>query len=69
MKKDAKTMKEVAKRCTRFAPCDCDECHCSNATNSTSENVSCKNCAHYEPEDVCTLDLYKEIVDNHDLLH
>lgn len=98
MKKDAKTFREVAQRCTKFCPCD--KCGCSNetnysatskttgsasdcgsnktgsnkstnssnrATNATSENVSCKNCSHYDPSKVCTLDLYTEIVENHHL--
>ncbi len=66
MKKDAKTFKEVAERCTRFALSD--ECHC-DAKNSTStqESVSCKNCKHYTPDKVCTLDLYEEILENHHL--
>lgn len=70
MKKDSKTFHEVAERCTRFSPSEgCgDNCGCSNATNSTaSENVSCKSCRHYEPNKVCTLDLYQEIVANHNL--
>lgn len=97
MKKDAKTFKEVAERCTKFCPCD--RCGCSNetdysaqsktsgsasdcgsnktgtnstndtnkATNSSAENVSCKNCSHYDPNKVCSLDLYTEIVENHHL--
>ncbi len=70
MKKDDKTFHEVAERCTRFCPCG-GGCGCGNATNSTSstssESVSCKSCKHYTPDKVCTLDLYKEIVENHNL--
>lgn len=64
MKVNDKTMKDVAERCTRFSPCEC-----STGSNSTSdsEHISCKNCAHYEDSDVCTLDLYQEILKNHDL--
>lgn len=65
MKKDAKTFKEVAERCTRFTPSEEKNCGCSNSTSD--ENVSCKNCKHYEPNKVCTLDLYQEIVTNHHL--
>lgn len=73
MKKDAKTFKEVAERCTRFCPCeDCgcqntvsNSCGCGNSTQS--EAVSCKNCTHYTPDEVCNLDLYREIVENHNL--
>ncbi len=63
MKKDAKTMKEVAERCTKY--CRCDNCNCSNS--SMDEAISCRNCMHYTPEKVCDIDLYAEIVDNHDL--
>lgn len=65
MKKDAKTFHEVAERCTRFSPSECENCGCSNST--ASEEVSCKFCKHYEPNKVCTLDLYQEIVENHNL--
>lgn len=65
MKKDAQTFHQVAERCTRFAPVDSSS---KNATNSTATaEVSCKHCKHYEPSKVCTLDLYREIVDNHNL--
>ena len=63
MKKDSKTMKEVAERCTKF--CSCENCSC---TNSTKEDpVSCSNCKHYTPDKVCDIDLYAEIVSNHNL--
>lgn len=39
----------------------------NRATNATSGSVSCKNCSHYDPNKVCTLDLYTEIVENHHL--
>ena len=63
MKKDAKTMKEVAERCTKF--CFCDSCDCSNSTGSPK--VSCSTCTHYTPDKVCDIDLYAEIVSNHNL--
>lgn len=46
---------------------DCGSNSSNKATNATSGNVSCKNCSHYEPDKVCSLDLYKEIVENHHL--
>lgn len=61
MKKDAKTMKEVAERCTKFCPCGC------SSKNATQDTVSCRCCTHYEESDVCDLDLYQEIVKNHNL--
>ena len=63
MKKDAKTMKEVAERCTKFCPCD--SCNCTNS--SKEDAVSCSKCTHYTPEKVCDIDLYAEIVSNHNL--
>jgi len=67
MKKDAKTMKEVAERCTRYCSCG-DKCGCGSASNSTSEgNVTCQTCTHYNHENVCDLDLYEEIMKNHNL--
>lgn len=63
MKKDSKTMKEVAERCTKFCPCG-DGCGC---TNSTQEKVSCSSCKHYTPDKVCDINLYAEIVSNHNL--
>lgn len=85
MKKDQKTFKEVAKRCTKFDLCKDGKCGCSNSTNasnasnsvknrasnsasnSTGETVSCANCKHYDTEKVCSLNLYSEIVSNHNL--
>ncbi len=60
MKKDAKTMKEVAECCTKFCPCD-DGCSCTNSSN----DVSCRNCTHYTEKDVCDINLYAEIMKNH----
>ena len=65
MKKDAKTMKEVAKLCDRFCSCSVDSCGCSNST--AEKNITCKNCTHYNTENVCDLDLYEKIVENHEL--
>ena len=63
MKKDAKTMKEVAEHCTQYCPCETGKCGCSN---STAESVSCTDCTHYTEPNVCDLDLYSEIMKNHD---
>ena len=70
MKKDAKTMKEVAERCTRYCSCGKDGCGCgtSNVTNSTKEdNITCQTCTQYDHSNVCDIDLYEEIVKNHNL--
>ena len=57
------TMKEVAEHCTQYCPCETGKCGCSN---STAESVSCTNCTHYTEPNVCDLDLYSEIMKNHD---
>ncbi len=63
MQKDAKTMKEVAERCTQY---DAKEgCGCTNSTGS--QNVTCQTCTHYNTENVCDIDLYSEIKKNHNL--
>ena len=62
MKKNAETMKEVASLCSKS--CSCDDCGCKN---STSANASCQNCTHYDAKNVCDIDLYEEIVTNHNL--
>lgn len=66
MKKNAKTLKKVAEKCSQF---HVNENRSSSATNSTNAesptNVSCRNCEHYEPSSVCSLNLYQEIMENH----
>ena len=62
MKKNDETMKEVASLCSKY--CSCDDCGCKN---STSANASCQNCTHYDAKNVCDIDLYEEIVTNHNL--
>lgn len=63
MKKDAETMKEVAERCTKYSPSN--GCNCSNSTGA--DKISCSTCKHYTPDKVCDIDLYAEIVSNHNL--
>lgn len=63
MKKDSKTMKEVAERCTKFCPYE-DSVY---SNSSLEDTVSCSTCKHYTPDKVCDIDLYAEIVSNHNL--
>ena len=56
MKKDAKTFQKVAERCTQFNAGEYNAA--SNSTGENSGNISCKNCTHYEPSKVCSLNLY-----------
>ena len=66
MKKDEKTMTEVAKRCTRFSRDEYNGC-CGSHNSTSEENVCCNKCRHYNATKVCDLDLYTEIVKNHNL--
>ncbi len=68
MRKDAQTMKQVAERCTRYSADESCGCGCGSASNSTkSDCVTCQTCKHYNRENVCDLDLYEEIMKNHNL--
>ncbi len=67
MKKDAKTMKEVAERCTRYCSCEKDNCGCGATNSSKESSVTCQTCSHYNHSNVCDLNLYEEIMKNHNL--
>ncbi|MBQ2319743.1 MAG: hypothetical protein II374_00215 [Lachnospiraceae bacterium] len=62
MKKTSETMKAVAERCSRYS----HDCCCSKNTTKDSE-VTCQTCIHYNTENVCDLDLYSEIMKNHNI--
>lgn len=68
MKKNAKTFKEAARLCTQFHRSEESPLSAKNSTSrESSTEVSCKNCTHYNPSKVCSLNLYEEIVENHHL--
>lgn len=64
MRSDNETYEAVAKRCDSFSAKSN-----TSVTNSTSEskNVSCTNCNHFTNNSYCELDLYDQIMVNHDL--
>lgn len=64
MKKDMQSMKKVAQNCSEYNPCDCSS-NSYNCSNATSSHVSCDNCTHYSQSEICDLDLYREILENH----
>ena len=62
MKQDV-IYEKVAERCSSFNAISKDSY--TNRAKDT-ENVSCKNCSHFEKEH-CVLDLYDKIVDSNNL--
>ncbi len=59
------TYAKVAENCSSFAP---KECNCATrTTNSMNEHsdVSCRTCKHFAKDEHCVLDLYDQIVMNH----
>ena len=62
MKQDV-IYEKVAERCSSFNAISKDSY--TNSANDT-QNVSCKNCSHFEKEH-CVLDLYDKIVDSNNL--
>lgn len=66
MKKNAKTLRKAAEHCSQFHINETKNPSAKNSTSAESPtNVSCKNCEHYEPSNVCSLNLYQEILENH----
>ena len=64
MKKNAEMMREVASLCSKY--CSCDDCGCGSK-NSSASTASCQTCTHYDEKNVCDIDLYEEIITNHQL--
>lgn len=62
MRASENTYVKVAENCSAFAPKEN-----SGAMNSVSENteVSCRTCKHFAKDEHCVLDLYDQIVMNH----
>lgn len=67
MRASEKAYEKVAEKCSAFEPkkkkdtvsnSTCETCHC---------NVSCTNCKHFADDEHCVLDLYDQIVSNHDI--
>ncbi|MBQ9118463.1 MAG: hypothetical protein IJY09_00195 [Lachnospiraceae bacterium] len=68
MRASESTYAKVAENCSAFAPKE--NMGMGNATNSMSKNnsnVSCRTCKHFSKDEHCVLDLYDQIVMNHNL--
>ena len=65
MRANKEKYKQVAERCSRFNSKESKDAF----TNSTAnhDNISCKNCVHFDDAEYCKLDLYDSIVRNHKL--
>ncbi len=64
MRANTNTYEDVAQRCSAFVA----KQDSNTFSNSTSEKtVSCTNCKHFSQEKYCELDLYDQIVVNHNI--
>lgn len=65
MRSDSQTYQKVAEHCNSFSAKSCTSCGCKNTT-SDGAGISCVNCDHFADNgSYCKLDLYDEIVKNH----
>ncbi|BCN30258.1 hypothetical protein [Anaeromicropila herbilytica] len=62
MRSSSDTYKNVAENCSQYSPKN----GWDTFSNSTSE-CSCTTCNHFTKNAFCDIDLYDEIVENHDL--
>lgn len=62
MRASFETYRKVAKECSAYEPMS--ETRITNSCCDTS-NISCTNCKHFDEEKYCVLDLYDQIVQNH----
>ncbi|MCH5272445.1 MAG: hypothetical protein J1E35_02115 [Lachnospiraceae bacterium] len=56
------TYRKVAKACSAYEPMSKERI--SNSCCDTND-ISCTNCRHFDEEKYCRLDLYDQIVENH----
>lgn len=64
MRASFETYRKVAEACSAYEPMS--EGRMTNSCCDT-ENVSCTNCKHFDENKYCVLDLYDEIVQNHNI--
>ena len=64
MRASFETYRKVAEACSAYEPMS--EGKMTNSCCDT-ENVSCTNCKHFDENKYCVLDLYDEIVQNHNI--
>ncbi len=64
MRASFETYRKVAEACSAYEPMS--EGKMTNSCCDT-ENISCTNCKHFDENKYCVLDLYDEIVQNHNI--
>lgn len=64
MRASFETYRKVAEACSAYEPMS--EGRMTNSCCDT-ENISCTNCKHFDENKYCVLDLYDEIVQNHNI--
>jgi hypothetical protein len=64
MRANFETYRKVAEACSAYEPMS--EGRMTNSCCDT-DNISCTNCKHFDENKYCVLDLYDEIVKNHNI--
>jgi hypothetical protein len=64
MRANFETYRKVAEACSAYEPMS--EGRMTNSCYDT-DNISCTNCKHFDENKYCVLDLYDEIVKNHNI--
>ena len=64
MRANFETYRKVAEACSAYEPMS--EGRMTNSCCDT-DNISCTNCKHFDESKYCVLDLYDEIVKNHNI--
>ncbi len=64
MRASFETYRKVAEACSAYEPMS--EGRMTNSCCDT-DNISCTNCKHFDENKYCVLDLYDEIVKNHNI--
>lgn len=65
MRASYETYEQVAKRCSAYEQVPTDQI--SNKACECGGEKSCTNCRHFDSEKYCKLDLYDQIVKDHQL--
>lgn len=65
MRANFETYRQVAKACSAYEPIS--ENRTTNKCNCDTSDISCTNCKYFDDEKYCRLDLYDQIVQNHNI--
>ncbi len=65
MRASMETYHNVAENCSAFSSASEDETF--KSMYSEGDDVSCTTCEHFTEDSYCDLDLYDQIVENHDI--